>query len=291
MMISEINRRVFKRASVVIIVVLVVGLLGGNHLKASEVVVMKLDQMSAEKWNVLAKKRIFFGHHSVGANILDGVDMVKSRNPAIKLDVVKLDGPEDFAKNGEGILGHAYVGDNFAPKTKVDDFSFWVKNGVGRDADYAFMKFCFVDIGTLTDKKELFSHYKESMAELKEKYPTTTLIHVTVPLYSESVGFAKWKQKLKRLVKNVLGKNDYYENTAKFTFNQMLRNEYNGKEPVFDLAAIESTFMNGSRSTFSAGGQDIESMVPEYSDDGGHLSPIGKQVVAEKFLMFLANLD
>lgn len=273
------------------ILLLMTCIIGSNEAMAQEEVGLDLEKISVEQWDRLNKKRIFFGHHSVGYNILDGVDMVATKRPSVKVNVVKLDGPSELGRDGQGLLSHGKVGDNFDPRSKIDDFASWIDKGVGGNVDVAFMKFCYVDIGTQTDLKELFNHYTQSLADLKAKYPTTTFVHFTVPLMSEKTGLAKWKHKLKGVVKKVLGKNEFYENQNKFKFNEMIRAEYNGKEPVFDLAAIESTYPDGTRSTFSSEGENIESMVPEFTDDGGHLTPVGKEIVAGNLLFFLANLE
>ena len=63
-----------------------------------------------------------------------------------------------------------------------------------------------------------------------------------------------------------------------------------GKEPLFDLAMVESTYEDGSRYTFSANGHTYYALVPEYTKDGGHLNELGQKVAAEQLLIFLAGL-
>lgn len=70
----------------------------------------------------------------------------------------------------------------------------------------------------------------------------------------------------------------------------MLITHYKNKEPIFDIAEIESTSLNSIRSSFNRKGEDYFSMVPEFSNDGGHLNELGRKKVAEQFLLFLANL-
>ncbi len=271
--------------------VVMMGLTAGKKVVAGEDRNMNIEQVSTEQWNKMAKKTIFFGHQSVGYNILDGVKRVMEQNPLVNLKIVKITNPGDIDHSAKGILYHAEVGKNFNPRSKIDAFAELMDQGVGDKVDIAFLKFCFVDIGTQTNIEELFEYYRKTLAELKQKFPSTTFIHFTVPLLSEQVGFAKWKHRLKGIVKKVLGKNEFYENVNKFAFNEMIRSEYKGKEPVFDLAAVESTFPDGSRSTFTVSGKQIESMVPAYTNDGGHLSTKGQDIVATKLLSFLATLE
>ena len=279
---------------VAILVSLLVAMMGLTAVKnavAGEDRNMNMEQVAAEQWNRMAKKTIFFGHQSVGYNILDGVKRVMEQNPLVNLKIVKLANPGDMGPSAKGVLFHAEVGKNFNPRSKIDAFAEWMDKGVGDNVDIAFLKFCFVDIGTQTNIEELFEYYRKTLAGLKEKFPSTTFVHFTVPLLAEQVGFAKWKHRLKGIVKKILGKNEFYENVNKFVFNEMIRSEYRGKEPVFDLAAVESTFPDGSRSTFAVSGKQIESMVPAYTNDGGHLDPQGQDIVARKLLAFLATLE
>jgi len=43
------------------------------------------------------------------------------------------------------------------------------------------------------------------------------------------------------------------------------------KEPLFDLAAIESTAPDGTRASFMKDGKTYYQMVSDYTHDGGHL--------------------
>ena len=250
-----------------------------------------LDKVQAEQWQVLSSKRIFFGHQSVGYNILDGIKMWEEKMPAIPLKIVKIKSPHELEAKVRGVIFHGEMGVNSQPESKIDNFSEWFADGLGGNIDIAFLKLCFVDVGTRTDVKALFNYYKEKLGELQKKYPTTTFVHMTVPLVTERTGAALWKHKLKGVIKKVIGKNEVYENIDKLTFNDMMRAEYSGKAPFFDLAKIESTYPDGKRSLFSYNGRQVESLIPEYSSDGGHLSLKGKKIVAEKLLFFLANLQ
>ena len=91
-----------------------------------------------------------------------------------------------------------------------------------------------------------------------------------------------------------MGKKDIWEydaNIRKNEFNDLLRKEYSGKEPIFDLAYVESTFPDGRRSTFTKAGETYYSMAPEYTYDDGHLNETGRKRAAEQLLVLLANLN
>ncbi|MEF9476235.1 MAG: hypothetical protein L0958_06070, partial [Candidatus Mariimomonas ferrooxydans] len=59
---------------------------------------------------------------------------------------------------------------------------------------------------------------------------------------------------------------------------------------LFDLALIESTDSEGGMATFKKCGKSFYSLVPSYTNDGGHLNEDGRRIVAEQLLIFLANL-
>ena len=83
----------------------------------------------------------------------------------------------------------------------------------------------------------------------------------------------------------------YHDNIKRGQFNDMLRKQYDGKEPVFDLAKIESTLPDGRRVTFTKDGMTYYSMVPDYTYDSGHLNELGRKIAAEQLLLPLANLN
>lgn len=227
----------------------------------------------------VAGKRIFFGHQSVGFNILDGVsDIVKERQGA-RLNIVKTNTPDAFKSP---VFAHSTVGENEDPVSKVSDFARFMDNGIGDNAEIAFFKFCYIDINKTTDIDKIFSVYKETMERLKNRYPKTQFVHITVPLTDSKVT-------VKSLIKKLLGKED--NNIKRNHFNERLIQEYGSKGPVFDLAKIESTYPDGSRSTFSEGGMGYYSLVPEYTDDGGHLNEKGRRIAAAELLKFLSEID
>lgn len=125
------------------------------------------------------------------------------------------------------------------------------------------------------------------MSKLKIKYQDTTFIHVTVPLGTTKTSWKTWIKKLMRK-KEIW---EYDHNVARNKFNDLLKKEYKGKEPVFDLAKIESTYPDGRAETFTREEKIYYSLVPGYTHDGAHLNEIGRKKVAEQLLILLANLN
>ena len=244
----------------------------------------RLGDIPAASWERLSKKKIYFGHHSVGFNIIDGIRDLMEENPQIKLNIVETADPGDFKA---GIFAHSRVGENVDPKSKIDAFANFIEQGIGSIADIAFFKFCYVDFDSNTDVKKIYEDYKDAMSRMKKRYPAVTFLHVTVPLRTTKT---TWKTTLKKLI----GKKDiweYADNVPRNEFNELLMKEYDGKEPIFNLAQIESTFPDGRRSSFTKDGKTYYSLVPDYTYDGGHLNEKGRKKLAEQLLIFLAKLS
>ncbi|GMT42848.1 MAG: hypothetical protein IEMM0002_1259 [bacterium] len=234
------------------------------------------------KWDKLSEKRIYFGHQSVGFNIVDGINDVLKENPGVKLNVVETTNPESFLNP---VFAHSRAGKNTKPETKVDAFVNYIDSGIGKNLDYAFLKFCYVDIREKTDVKEVFEYYKTSFADLKQKYPRTTFVHLTVPLTTVQTG-------AKAFVKKIIGKSIGYEdNLKRHQLNALLKNEYKGKEPLFDIAGIESTGSDGKQKSYSKDGGTFHALRSEYTSDGGHLNETGRKLVALQLLKFLSELE
>jgi hypothetical protein len=233
-------------------------------------------------WKRLSEKRTYFGHQSVGFNIVEGLKDVIKENPQIKLNIVETNDPTMF---GIPIFAHSCNGKNHYPISKVDAFVESMERGIGNNADYAFFKLCFVDITANTDVQKVFTYYREKMEKLKDQYPKTIFIHVTVPLTTVQRG-------PKAFIKKIIGRpiDGYADNIKRNEFNSLLRKEYEGKAPILDLAKIESITSNGKSVAFTKDGKSFYAMNPEYTHDGGHLNETGRKVVAQSLLILLANL-
>ena len=80
------------------------------------------------------------------------------------------------------------------------------------------------------------------------------------------------------------------ESRVRERFNELMRTTYADREPVFDLAAVESTRPDGSREVLDVGGSRAYALVSAYASDGSHLNEAGRRRVAEELLVFLARL-
>src|SRR3954471_5260390 len=105
----------------------------------------------------LAHQRVYFGHQSVGANIIQGVK-----------ELCKGAGVPVFIKD-------EFVPENGDPLRKLASFKSSV--GAGSRYDVALVKFCYVDISAETDARALFASYRAAIDELRAKNPRTVFVH------------------------------------------------------------------------------------------------------------------
>lgn len=242
----------------------------------------ELKAVPQKKWDKLAEKRIYFGHQSVGYNIMDGVKSIMNELPNIKLNIVETKDPKDF--NGP-IFAHSPNGMNKDPFSKIDAFKEGIETKLADKVDIAFFKFCYIDIMEHSDVNAVFDHYMSTMSELKEKYPEITFVDFSVPIRTVNVSV---KAQFKRLVKaNVWGDKD---NINRNIYNEMLREKCDSEKSFFDIAAIESLNEDGKNCLVKLKGKKYPLLCPEYSSDGGHLNEKGKLHIAKYLLLFLSEL-
>jgi hypothetical protein len=255
-----------------------------TRIDTNKITLPSIDNVSGESWAELAEKRIFFGHQSVGYNIIDGISDVMNERDCIKLNVLESHKPAIF---DQPVLAHSQVGRNTDPVSKIESFVDIMDAGAGGKIDVAFFKFCYVDIMRDSDPQKIFDAYSAAIEDLKERYPETRFIHVTVPLRSTPKGL---KKNLKQSVKLLIGKPGVLEdNIMRERYNRLLRNAFSKTEPVFDLAMIESINPDGFRCYAAKGTERVSVMVPEYTEDSGHLNDKGRKRVAEQLLIILAG--
>jgi hypothetical protein len=229
----------------------------------------------------IESRRIFFGHQSVGWNLLDGLKEVDAAagQGALRIEEIR----SEWDISGPALY-HSWIGKNLVPMSKLHDFESMLRGGVGRSVDVAFFKFCYVDIDGGTDVAALFRAYRDTMAGLSASFPKIVFIHFTAPLTVDDSG-------PKAAIKRFLGRevNGYAANERREAFNRMIRAEYGGKAPLFDLALVEASDSDGFAQIRSIAGHQYYAMRKEYSDDGGHLNAVGRRRAAEWLLVELGR--
>lgn len=247
-------------------------------------------EVSAREWAALAQRRIWFGHQSVGENVMAGVGEVGAALPPGTVRVVaaptggRATGVERGA-GGRGWFAHAAIGSNRDPRVKTDEFARRMESLAAAGVEVAFHKYCYADIERPTDVEALFRHYRVTMDRLRARHPGVTFVHVTTPLQTAR---PTWRAVVKRWLGRAHDR--FSDNAARERFNDLMRSAYAGREPVFDLAAIESTRPDGTRETMTSRGRRTCALVPAYASDGSHLNERGRRRVAEELLVFLARL-
>ena len=236
------------------------------------------DALKAD-FELVASERVYFGHQSVGGNIINGVTSVLADHPEIPLQVFESTSLDSNSAPG---LYHARIGQNGDPGSKTSAFESIVGRG---GASVAALKFCYVDVDGHSDPDSLFAAYQRNMSALRARLPGLVIVHVTMPLTTTGEG------RRDLLMAKLRGKATSYDlNLIRNRYNALLRQAYVGKEPVFDLARLESTHADGSRSYFTRGADTVYTLAPELTDDGGHLNTSARRAAAEAFLALLATL-
>lgn len=214
-----------------------------------------------------AKKRIVFGHQSVGRNILEGASRI-AKEQGVELNVVETRRPP---AEGAGVF-HFGVGENGDPKSKIDDYAGVVGGADFPNADIALVKLCYVDMNAGADGVALAKSYAGALEKLQKEHPATRFVAVTSPLTTVQTGPKAW-------VKGVMGRpTGEQENEVRQKFNEYLRQQF-GPGRIFDLAKIES---EGSVSK-------APSLRGDLTDDGGHLNEKGQRLAGAAFLKLIAT--
>ena len=233
------------------------------------------NQVSSAEWQVITKKRILFGHQSVGNNILTGVRSLASQ-AGVNLKII-----ESRSVGTDFGISHFSVGRNEDPLSKINDFSDTLKSGAFKGLDVALMKLCYIDINADTDVRKLAEEYQYSLENLSKQFPHTVFIAVTAPIRTVQRGPKAW---LKKIFGRMPG--GYAENIRRQEYNDILRHNCGQLVRLFDLAMVEAE--GAGNCEFQ--GKSLEVLNPLMSDDGGHLNAHGQHYVAAKLLKFIATL-
>jgi len=244
----------------------------------------RISEVPKEYWAELARQRIFFGHHSVGFDLVEGIRDLMKEHPEVKLNLVETTNATAF---DQPVFAHGRVGRNGDPVSKIDGFRSVMESGVGAKADLAFFKFCYVDLDAGTDAEKLQARYAATMEALAQQFPNVQFLHVTAPVMSIRRASPTSP---KRFGKVLLGDADHWDDQlGRDRYNARLRAACSDKTNLFDLAFWESVSPDGQRSFRTRGGQKIFVLTPAFTSDGGHLNELGRKQAAEQLLVVLAQ--
>ena len=250
-----------------------------DSLTRSELAGANSDSNAAASWARLADAQIYFGHQSVGANIVEGLRQLGAARKGSELRIVR----SRERSSGLPALVEFAIGENGLPESKMKDFAAALRQIDDTSPAIAMFKYCYLDITPETNVELLFAGHRKALGEMRARHPNLTFVHVTAPLTRLESG-------PRFLVKRLLGKPTTRDANAKRNlFNAMLREEYAG-EPMFDLAKVESTRPDGSRSFFTQGRAVVYTLAPELTDDGGHLNGAGRRAAGEEFAAVIGRV-
>ncbi len=240
----------------------------------------KIKLLTDDQIERVTHQKIFFGHKSVGFNIVQGISDLVAADPRLKLNLVHSSQPATIAAPA---FIESPVGENTDPVSKDKAFADMLAFGMGEGGGIAMYKYCWADIHASTDVQELFERYRSNINSLRKRYPNIKFVHITAPLTTVEPAGRAW-------LKSLLGREtDRNADRKRNEYNRLLKAYYQG-EPIFDLAEVESTLPDGSRTFFISEGWPVYVLASEYTDDGGHLNEAGRWRAAHQLLVTLAEL-
>lgn len=225
---------------------------------------------SREELISFAETRVFFGHQSVGSNVLTGLQQLGA-DVGAAVHIVET----STAVPGEGgLIAHSYVGVNGDPMGKLEAFADTMDGPSLGPVDVALVKLCYVDVTAETDVEAVFAAYVRTIDALQLRHPETTFLYATVPLVTE--------RDMKAVIKSWLGRNagmDPADNVARQRFNALMRDRYSDSAVLFDIAAVEAA-MDQAPASRAADGDIYYALNDAYAADPGHLNALGARAVA-----------
>jgi ABC-type Fe3+/spermidine/putrescine transport system ATPase subunit len=241
---------------------------------------MTATTVSKTQLDTFAQTRTFFGHQSVGGNILSGVPMLYEDADLAPPEVVET----RHALAGHGFLAHTFVGTNGDPVGKINDFTAVLDGGMADAVDVAVLKLCYVDITQTTDVDAIFAAYSSAMDRLAKTHPNLRIVYTTVPLTTEP--------SLKRRIKSLLTGRppaDPADNVARERYNTLVRERYGASGRLFDIARVESTTASAERTTGEYEGSTYYALDRDLAADPGHLNETGSERAAEEFVRVVSG--
>lgn len=248
--------------------------------KPADGVPFEIPEATDADLEAVADHTVFFGHKSVGYNILGAIPGVYETHGVPAPDVL-----ETVQLPDSPAVVHAAVGENGHPIEKIEEFDRLMRSGIAESTDVAILKLCYIDfrVGRV-DVDKVFGTYRDTLAALARDYPDTAFVAATAPLTAERGPLGK--------VRAALGRGDTLgpeHNVVRQQFNELMRAEYTQPGELFDIAAVQSTDEDGKRVSYEHDGSLYYSMESAYASDPGHLNSDGAAVAASAFLAVMAD--
>jgi hypothetical protein len=227
----------------------------------------------------IAGRTVYFGHQSVGRDVIAGVARLNDEQ-ALGLRIIQTADPSSVA--GPAFI-HFRAGINRDYASKNAALLRMLQERSQPDGAIVLLKYCYVDLTASADSDAVFAAYSEMVETITFEHPDVTLVHTTIPLTTvESLVSAGAKQ--------FLGRPTFREAAvARHRYNALVRAEFGGDQPLFDLARVESTRPDGTLATFKTADAWIETLASENTSDGGHITPECQLTAAAALLNVLVE--
>lgn len=157
--------------------------------------------LSAADLTRIAGLKIFFGHQSVGGNILQGIPEIYSAMGATGINQTG-----DSTSGTGGFFADSLVGENGDPAGKDDSFAAKIRSGIGSQVQVALYKYCYVDMVEGSNPQTMFDHYKANLARLESAYPNVKFLYATIPLTTNEPSVNALREQYNRLIRQQYGK-------------------------------------------------------------------------------------
>jgi len=229
----------------------------------------------------ISKRRVFFGHQSVGASILREIRRLAEDLHVESISFVDIGG---LPRAGDPFFADAAIGENHYPIEKCRDFSGKVSMICQHGVDAAIMKFCYSDIMRESDAEEIFRNYSATIDSLRKEHPAVRIIPATIPV---TVGTGR----IPGFGNRLLGRTGNLDmgNVRRSEFNDRVR-AYFHDEDIYDVARAMSLDPNGIPKSFSFENRNIPKMFDGYAEaDGCHLNSLGAYNAAVELIHVLGK--
>ena len=232
------------------------------------------------RWSAIAQRMVYFGHQSVGSDVCAGIQELAT-DYALPLTVVQTREPQS-------VTGPAFVsflaGRHRDYASKNAAILRLLESSTRARNPLVLLKYCYGDISSPREYTIVFDAYRDTVDTIQFEHPDVALVHTTIPLTTVEGGFkARTKRYLGRTTRRDVA-------VARHRYNELLRAEFGGFEPIFDLAQIQATTPDGTVSGFTSDGHRIETLAVENTNSGTDLSARCRRVAAEALLDVLATV-
>ena len=240
---------------------------------------LETDAVTA-RWSLVGCRTVYFGHQSVGSGVVAGMESLAAAR-SVPIRFVQSRDPSAVPSPA---FVHFLVGQHRDYASKNADLLRLLDADERADSPIVILKYCYADSNPPVDADRMFDAYRETLESIRYEHPDASVVHSTIPLTTVEGAF-------KTAVKHVFNMSTARDQAlARHRYNELLRWEFEGKEPIFDLARIESRDADGTTAGFVAGGTLVETMAPANTTDGAHLNERGRRLAAKTLLDVLSGV-